>query len=87
MQEVVLEIQMARTLAAMLDDGNNEANYDYFVDGHPTWRCWHQLQTIYLEYIVSQVLRFNNLRQLTEQDLYDIIYSVIELIALFRVAG
>ena len=35
----------AKTLAAMLDDRNNKAYYNSFVDGHPTWRRWRQ--TIY----------------------------------------
>ena len=32
------EIQMTKTLAAMLDDRNNKTYYNYFVNGHPTWR-------------------------------------------------
>ena len=32
------EIQMTKTLAVMLDDMNNKANKNSFVNGHPTWR-------------------------------------------------
>ena len=41
------EIQTTKTLAAMLDDRNNRTYYNSFVNGHPTWRWWRQLQTIY----------------------------------------
>ena len=33
-----LEIQMAKTLAAILDDSNNKANKNSFVNRHPKWR-------------------------------------------------
>ena len=33
-----LEIQITKTLAAMMDDRNNKAHYNSFVNGHPTWR-------------------------------------------------
>ena len=30
----------------MLDDRNNKAYYNSFVNGHPKWRRWRQLQTM-----------------------------------------
>ena len=38
---------MTKTVVAMLDDKNNKANKNSFVNGHPTWRRWRELQTIY----------------------------------------
>ena len=46
---------MTKTLAAMLDDRNNKANYNSFVNGHPTWRRSRQLQTKNMYYLAVYV--------------------------------